>query len=139
MIVLDACAICEMVRQTEKGQALKSLALRNEVAISCELVRAEVVSVFRKLARTEKLSPKEAEGYVEAGLNLIDEFKPIEPLQAEALRESMRLDRSPYDMFYCVLARRTGATLFTTDKKLMKLCEKHGVDCVSEIELGELT
>lgn len=135
MIVLDACAICEMARQSDIGRALESLAMENEAAISCELVRAEVVSVFRKLARIEGYSLKEAELYVEAGLDLVDEFFPLEPLQTEVLRESLRLSHSPYDMFYFVLARRTGATLFTTDRKLMKLCQKHGVDCVSETEL----
>lgn len=135
MIVLDACAICEMVRQTEKGRALESLAMRDEAAISCELVRAELASVFRKITRTEKLSPQEAEAFLNTGLALIDKFYPLEPLQTEALRESIRLNHSSYDMFYFVLARRTGATLFTTDKKLMRLCESHGVDCVSEIEL----
>lgn len=136
MIVLDACAICEMIRQTEKGRALESLAMKDEAAISCELVRAELTSVFRKMTRTEKLSPREAEALLNAGLALVDEFYPLEPMQTEALRESVRLGHSSYDMFYFVLARRTGATLFTTDKKLMRLCEKHGVDCVSEIELN---
>lgn len=135
MIVLDACAICEMARQSDIGRALESLAMENEAAISCELVRAEVVSAFRKLARIEECSLKEAGFYVEAGLDLVDEFYPLEPLQTEVLRESIRLNHSPYDIFYFVLARRTGATLFTTDKRLMRLCEKHGVDCVSEIEL----
>lgn len=136
MIVLDACALCELVRQTEEGQALKALMLKDEAVISCELVRAETVSVFRKLARIESLSPKEAERYVETGLALINEFHPLEPMQTEVLRESIRLDHSPYDLFYFVLARRTGATLFTTDRKLMRLCEKHGVDCISEIDLA---
>lgn len=132
MIVLDACAICEMVRQTDRGQALLTLILDEENVISCELARAEVVSVFRKLAKTECLSAQEAEQYIDAGLALVDEFFPLEPLQSEAFRESIRLDHSSYDMFYFVLARRTGATLFTTDKQLMHLCEEHGVDCVTE-------
>ncbi len=135
MIVLDACAICEMVRQTTDGQALLALLLRDDAVVSCELVRAEVVSVFRKLSRIEGLNPSEAERYVEAGLGLVDEFFPIQPMQVEALRESIRLDHSSYDMFYFVLARRTGATLFTTDRKLMRLCENHGVDCISELDL----
>jgi hypothetical protein len=29
-----------------------------------------------------------------------------------------------------VLARRSGGTLFSCDKKLVKLCEENGVDCI---------
>lgn len=136
MIVLDACALCEMVRRTEAGRALAVLMMDGEKAVSCDLVRAEVSSVFRKLTRTEGLSAAEAERYLEAALSLVDEFCPLEPLQTEALRESIRLQHSTYDLFYFVLARRLGATLFTTDKKLMRLCEAHGVDCVNEEALA---
>lgn len=136
MIVLDACAICEIVRQTDRGQALLSLILNEECIISCELARAEIVSVFRKLTKTEHLGAQTAEQYIDAGLALVDRLYPLEPLQREAFRESVRLDHSSYDMFYFILARRMGATLFTTDKKLMRLCEEHGVDCIGEINLA---
>ena len=111
MIVLDSCALVDMARQTEEGLALQQLMLRDEKAVSCDLVRAETASVFRKLARTEGLHPHEAERYCAEALALVDEFYPIDDLQSEAFRESIRLDHSTYDMFYFVLARRTGGTL----------------------------
>ena len=114
---------------------MRALLLSNEKVISCDLVRAEVASVFRKLARAEGLTPEQAEQYLSASMFLIDEFYPLDDLQAEALRESVRLDHSTYDLFYFVLARRTGATLFTLDRKLMRLCQEHGVDCLSETAL----
>ena len=40
-------------------------------------------------------------------------------------------------MFYFVLARRFGATLFTLDRKLIRLCEEQGVQCVAILENGE--
>ena len=40
-------------------------------------------------------------------------------------------------MFYFVLARRTGGTLFTTDRKLMKLCLDNGVNCVTLLDWDE--
>lgn len=135
MIVLDACAVVEMVRRTPEGLALRTLLLRNEKVISCDLIRAEVASVFRKLARTEGLTPQQAEQYLSASMFLIDEFYPLDDLQAEALQESIRLNHSTYDLFYFVLARRTGSTLFTLDRKLMDFCQKHGVTCLSEMEL----
>lgn len=139
MIVLDSCALVDMARQTEEGLALQQLMMVNEKAISCDLARAEAASVFRKLARTEGLSLAEAEEYLAAALGLVDEFHPIAGLQTEAIRESIRLDHSTFDLFYFVLARRTGATLFTLDRSLMRLCQQHGVDCVGEIELGAET
>ena len=137
MIVLDACAAVEMVRQSDEGLALQQLVLRNEKIISCDLLRAEVASVFRKLARTEALSSDLATRYYSEALALVDEFRPMDDLGIEALRESIRLNHSAYDLFYFILARRTGATLFTTDRRLMRLCREHGVDCVDEIELDE--
>ena len=135
MIVYDACALAEIVCGNVSGSSIKRLARENEKAISCDLVRAELISVFRKLARTEHLDPRKAQEYVEEALSLVDEFYPIEELQAEALQEGIRLDHSTYDMFYVVLARRTGATLFTLDRKLMRLCMEVGVNCVQEVEL----
>ena len=134
MIVLDSCALVEMVRQTDDGLALKELMLCNEKAISCNLVRAELASVFRKLTRTQGISPEQAETYLGKSLALIDTFYPIEDLQSEAFRESIRLDHSMYGMFYFVLARRTGGTLFTVDRKLMKLCRDNGVNCIAQLD-----
>ena len=135
MIVLDACAVVEMARQTEEGMALQQLILRDEKALSCDLLRAEAASVFRKLTRTEGLSAGLAERYYAEALALVDEFHPLEDLQSEALRESIRFGHSTYDLFYFVLARRTGATLITTDRRLMRLCGEHGVNCIDEVDL----
>lgn len=135
MIVFDACTLVEIARQTAEGKTIQSLALKGEKTISCDLVQAEVASVFRKMTRAAGLTPAQAEQYVSAALSLVDEFFPLADLRAEALRESPHLDLSVYDMFYFVLARRTGATLFTLDRKLMRLCEENGVDCVSEVIL----
>lgn len=137
MIVLDSCALVEMVRQTEDGLALKDLMLCNEKAISCILVRAELASVFRKLTRTERIPEEQAKAYFAQALKLVDEFYPIEDLETEALHESIRLNHSTYDMFYFVLARRTSGTLFTTDRKLMQLCLDNGVNCVTQIAWDE--
>lgn len=135
MIVLDSCALVEMARQTDEGKALQWFIRTNEKVISCDLIRAELASVCRKFTRTAGYSAEQAEKLLTRSLDLIDEFYSIEGLQSEALRESVRLDHSTYDLFYFVLARRTGATLLTADKKLMHLCEDHGVSCVSEILL----
>lgn len=137
MIVLDSSAVTEMIRRTPDGLALIDLAMVNEKRISCDLIRAELASVFRKLTRIGELSPKQAETLFTKSLRLINQLYPIEDLQSEALRESIRLNHSTYDMFYFVLARRTGATLFTTDRKLMQLCAENGVNCVELVNLDD--
>ena len=133
MIVLDASAVVEIVHRTPDGQAIREFLEKGEKKISCSLLSAELASVFRKLCRTEGISAQIAEQYLIESMGLVDEFYPIEDLQPEVLRESIRLDHSVYDMFYFVLARRTGATLITLDRKLMRLCHDHGVDSIAEI------
>ncbi len=134
MIVLDASAAVEIVRNTKMGWALQELALTNEKKITCELMRAEAASVFRKFVRMKAVDADAADRLLAETTALPDEYYPLDDLQSEALRESIRLDHSIYDMFYFVLARRTGATLFTTDRKLQDLCREHGVECVANFE-----
>ena len=137
MIVYDSSAVVEMVRATNIGLGFQQFAAVNEKKISCDMLRAEVASVFRKLVRTEGIKPDVAQRFLTEAVALVDEFYPMEELQSEALRESIRLDHSTYDMFYFVLARRPGGTLFTADRKLAELCLRNGVDCVAEFELSE--
>lgn len=135
MIVLDASAAIEIARQTPEGWALENLMLKGEKSVSCDLFRAEAASAIRKFVRAGKVASDEAPRYLEKVCALVDEFVPIDDLQTEALRESIRLDHSTYDMLYFVLARRCGATLFTLDRKLIDLCIANGVDCIADMNV----
>lgn len=137
MIVLDSSAACDMVRKTEEGMAFRALMLSEEKVISCELLRAEVVSIFRKLCRHGFIPIEKVQSFLTESTALVNEYYSIQELQEEVLSESIRLDHSSYDMFYFVLARRFGATLFTLDRKLIQLCEEQGVQCVAILENGE--
>lgn len=137
MIVLDSSAACDMVRKTEEGMAFRALMLSEEKVISCELLRAEVVSMFRKLCRHGFIPIEKVQSFLTESTALVNEYYSIQELQEEVLSESIRLDHSSYDMFYFVLARRFGATLFTLDRKLIRLCEEQGVQCVAILENGE--
>ncbi len=133
MIVLDACAAIEMVFQSAEGIALREVCIDEEI-VSCTLFGAEAASVVRKAKRMGKLSNEDAWNCYDDAISLIDTFYPIEELQHEAFRESVRLDHSVYDMFYFVLARRTGGTLVTTDRKLIDLCVANHVDCIAFVD-----
>ena len=131
MIVLDCSAAIEIVERTEKGRALQALMLSNEEVISVDLLCAELTSVIRKHVIREEIAPQHAGRFLAAATGMVDRFVPAHELEIETLNESVRLCHSPYDMFYFVLARRTGATLFTTDEKLATLAESNGVNTIS--------
>lgn len=139
MVVVDASALVEMAHRTDLGLAFRSLLTQSERVAAPELLRAEIVSVFRKDLARGALSAKQAREALEQTLSLIDEFYPLEPLQQEALSEGSRLQHSTHDMFYFVLARRMAATLMTADRRLMELCTCNGIDCIEEakVELNE--
>lgn len=134
MIVLDSSAAVEALRGTDESRAIQDMLKSDEEVVSCELFRAEIASVMRKFTRTEGIDITEANLRFSDAIDLVNRFYPLEGLQAEALAESIRLDHSVYDMFYFVLARRTRGALFTTDMKLVCLCEKHGVNCMTLID-----
>lgn len=134
MIVLDTSAACEIANETDLGKALQSLILVDEKIVSCNIMRIEIASVFRKLIALKKLDINIAKLRYHDTLALVDQYYPIEELELEAFTESARLNHSTYDMLYFVLARRLAATLLTTDRKLMALCDKHGVNCVQLID-----
>lgn len=48
-----------------------------------------------------------------SALRLVDEFYPDESMMAKAFDEALARRYSVCDMFYLILARRTGATLFS--------------------------
>lgn len=135
MIVLDCCAAVDIVRGTPQGVALEKLMLVEETVISTTLLYAEMGSAFGKYVKAGILGRKQAVSYVDMALNLVDEFHGMSENHQEALSEAIRLDHSPYDLYYFTLARRYGATLFTSDRKLARLCEQEGVDCIHDADL----
>jgi predicted nucleic acid-binding protein len=134
MIVLDCCAAVSIVRKTEEGKALRWFLseVPGEQIISPTLFYAEIASVFCKYVKAKSLSAKTAMKYLTQALALIDCFVDPAEYYQEAFFESVRLDHSPYDMFYFLLARRNAATLCTLDKTLIKLCKENGVACIHE-------
>lgn len=134
MIVLDCSAAAEMVQETPRGYGFEGLILENERVVASELFQAEVRNTFWKYVRAKVMTPAQAEERIEAALDLVDEFVPLEENAAESFAEAVRQNHPVYDLFYLTLARRNAATLFSTDKKLVALCERLGVNCVCEVE-----
>lgn len=135
MIVLDCSAAVEMVRKTPRGLGFRGLMLKGETVVASELFKAEVRNAFWKYVHTGLLSAEAAERNIDKALDLVDEFVPLEENAAESFAEAARQDHPVYDLFYATLARRSAATLFTADKRLVTLCERLGVNCICEVEL----
>lgn len=130
MIVLDASAATAIARGSAEGKGLEALVLEGERVIAPDLFHCEMANVAWKYHAAGMMSSSEARFLMDAALDLVDEFCSEAPLAREACAESLRWNHPAYDMFYLVLARRTGATLFTLDKKLMGICRNAGVNCV---------
>jgi len=136
MIVLDCSAAVDIVRKTAEGDALQSLFVPEEYVIAPELLYVEIASAFGKYAKANVMNDREALESIRDAIELVDEFIPNRENFIEAFHESVRMDHSVYDIMYLTLARRNKATLMTLDKKLIKLCEQHGVDCVHKVVFG---
>ncbi len=130
MIVMDANAALAIAMGLDVGNALDMLKQEDEEIIAPSLINSEVAHALSKYIQSDYLSLEDATACGRDALLLIDRFIDDSLLWVEALGESIRLDHSSYDMFYFLLARREGATLFTLDKKLQKLCTKHKVNCI---------
>lgn len=130
MIVLDCSAAINMLAETPEGKGLAALLLEGEAVISPAFFCAEITHVLETRVRGGYASKGKVQAMGRMCLALVDEFVPDADLWEEALTESLRLKHSSYDLFYFVLARRKGATLFTLDRRLQELCLDNGVDCV---------
>ena len=135
MIVLDCSAAVAIVRETLEGNALRALMLENETTLTSEMFVAEVRNSFWKYVRAQLMTIEEAEFYIENAIGLVDEFVPLKENADEAFAEAVRQNHSVYDMFYLTLVRRSAGTLFSLDKKLVKLCMEMKLDCVKEVAL----
>lgn len=130
MIVLDCNAAVGMVMGTPDGKALRALVLEGELTIAPSLFYAELANALGKYVRGGYFDSGRAQEYAQSALALISRFEDVKNLWGEAMVESARLNHNAQDLFYFILARRTGSTLFTLDKKLQSLCLENGVNCV---------
>ncbi|WP_417296788.1 type II toxin-antitoxin system VapC family toxin [Ellagibacter isourolithinifaciens] len=139
MVVIDANAALEMAFGGERGDALRALLLQGEEAIAPSVFHSEVSNACFKYAAFGSVGEEKAQVLLDRVEALVDCFHDDASLAKEALSESIRYRHPAYDMFYLVLARRTGATLFTLDKKMWALARDMHVNCIEEADLAEAT
>ena len=136
MVVIDANAALEMAFEGERGDALRALLLQGEEAIAPSVFHSEVSNACFKYAAFGSMWARKKRRSCSIGWDkfLVDCFHDDASLAKEALSESIRYRHPAYDMFYLVLARRTGATLFTLDKKMWALARDMHVNCIEEAD-----
>lgn len=135
MIVLDASAAIAMINGSQEGYALRGLTLQGERIIAPELFKYELLNVVRKYVQGGHISKDIALSWYNTAVLLVDQFFPMDDMGAEILAETLATEHPSYDVSYLVLARRTGSTLFTLDKRLAKVCEQRCVNCVESVTL----
>lgn len=128
IIVLDTSAATDLILHGKHSEKIKALLDNCEKVITSELYKAETTNVFWKYVKADLISKSDAVTCITLSQNLIDEYYDISDFSIECLNEALRLDHSTYDMLFLTLAKRSGGTLLTVDKKLSKLASKEGID-----------
>lgn len=130
IVVLDASAALTAVLDAPGADAFMNSVSMDDEVVSPTLFHAEVANGMAKYVRAGRIDAKRAAMGAFTASEMVDRFFDVRDLYIEALGEGVRLNHPAYDMFYLVLARRMGGTLFTMDKALARLCIAEGVSCV---------
>jgi predicted nucleic acid-binding protein len=128
--VLDTSAGMEIVLQRPLADRFRQVVAEASRVISSELYRIEAAAVLRKYVKAGLVRKVAATELLRLSQSLVDEFVELSANNEEALLESIRLDHSPYDLMYLTIARRTGATLLTLDRRLAALAENTGISVI---------
>jgi predicted nucleic acid-binding protein len=105
------------------GEHAAQLAAKLEdvsVVTTPDLFCSEVANALLKYVRAGSLTLELAMTRFEQCMGLVDSLVPERTLAPEALVAAARYQGSAYDMMYAVLARRSGATVITMDRRLAR-------------------
>lgn len=132
MIVLDCNAAVEIALNRPYGTTLTQLIEEkpDEEIIAPLIFRYEIAQALYRYSQNGYINSYQAKEAIKTAFALVDRFHDDSGNALERLSEATRLNHSAYDMSYLLLARKTGATLFTLDQKLQKLCLENGVECI---------
>jgi len=127
ILVLDASAAAEIVMRRTRSAKFTSLTAEAARVIVPELYFFELTNLFWKYHHLARIDKDQCVRALTLAGSLPDESVPAAELVNECFDMACLTGHSAYDLFYLVLARRRGAVLATLDKKLVRLCRKHGV------------
>ena len=131
MIVLDCSAAVSIIMGKPAGNILQNRINEGEAIIAPDLYLYELCSTLRKYYFAGAIDESMTIELYDSGTQLVEKLYGAEGLAHDVLTESLRLNHSPYDIAYLVLAKRSGAALMTLDRKLAQLCDENEVDCIT--------
>lgn len=114
--VLDASGAVHLVMNGEYASSLAAKLEAAAVVMAPDLFCSETANSLWKYVRAGELTLDLALTRFEQCMGLADSLIPERALAPEALVAAARHQHSVYDMMYAVLARRSGATVITTDR-----------------------
>jgi predicted nucleic acid-binding protein len=118
--VLDASGAVHLVLNSEHASDLTAKLEDVAVVIAPDLFCSEVANALLKYVRAGDLTLDLAMTRFEQCMGLADSLIPERTLAPEALVAAARYQHSVYDMMYAVLARRSGATVITMDRRFAR-------------------
>jgi predicted nucleic acid-binding protein len=114
--VLDASAAVRLVLNGEHASHLAAKLEDVAIVTAPDLFCSEVANALWKYVRAGEFDLDLALSRLEQCMGLVDDLIPERMLAPEALVAAARHQHPVYDMMYAVLARRSGATVITTDR-----------------------
>ena len=123
LVVLDASAALEAVLRRNNAERVLDIVEGAQRVSAPELFAAEVANALWKHVRAGDIDSDEAHLALEYSLDLVDCLESSVDLAAEALATSSAHHHPVYDALYAVLARRSGATVCTFDRRLTKFLD----------------
>lgn len=127
-VVLDASAAVRTVLRAPGSDRLVDALDRAVLVLVPSLFFSEVANALWKYtAADDGLSAAECTEHLSEVDSLIDEIFDDRELVVEALHQAAAHGHPVYDLLYAVLARRTGATVLTCDRRLSALLESMGI------------
>lgn len=115
--VLDASGAVHLVMHGEHASRLVTKLEEVAIVTAPDLFCSEVANSLVKYVRAGELTLDLAITRFEQCMGLADSLIPERTLAPEALVAAARYQGSVYDMMYAILARRSGATLITMDRR----------------------
>ncbi|MCL2526664.1 MAG: type II toxin-antitoxin system VapC family toxin [Coriobacteriia bacterium] len=128
MLILDADAAMSIVSDGPGRNLLESYIDQCPRVISSEFLLLECSNAIRKFIRGGFTDTETGKDWLTKIESMVDEFYPIKPDAHEILTESLRLNHSPYDLHYLILAKRFNAEVVSLDKRFIDICVSEGLN-----------
>lgn len=115
-MVIDASAVVEMLLRTPAGAAVERHLEGAPDVVAPELLDAEVLHALRRLVRERKMTDRRAG----VAVHRLSRLPVLRVSHQRLLIDAWQLrhNLSAYDALYVALARRTGTSLLTLDRRI---------------------